>query len=47
MDVRTYDLIFMDQYMASAEKQVFGTDPVRVLGRRASRIRFVVFQRMI
>jgi hypothetical protein len=43
-----YDLIFIDQYMASTEKQLLGTETVRALrAKKASRIGFVVFQRMI
>jgi CheY-like chemotaxis protein len=30
-DLESYDLIFMDQYMASTEKQLLGTDTVRAL----------------
>jgi signal transduction histidine kinase/CheY-like chemotaxis protein len=31
VDLESYDLIFMDQYMASTEKQLLGTDTVRAL----------------
>jgi CheY-like chemotaxis protein len=31
VDVQAFDLIFMDQYMASTEKQLLGTDAVRAL----------------
>jgi CheY-like chemotaxis protein len=31
VDMESFDLIFMDQYMASTEKQLLGTDTVRAL----------------
>jgi CheY-like chemotaxis protein len=31
VDLEAYDLIFMDQYMASTEKQLLGTDTIRAL----------------
>jgi response regulator of citrate/malate metabolism len=31
VDVEYFDLIFMDQYMASADKQLLGTETVRAL----------------
>jgi hypothetical protein len=33
-DMRYYDIIFMDQYMASTDKQLLGTETVRSLRSR-------------
>jgi hypothetical protein len=34
VDLEAYDLIFMDQHMASTEKQMLGTETVRAEGQR-------------